>query len=392
MNVKIIGIGGCGTWVLEALINIGFDPENAIFMDTTTNARSIVSSDNFIQLGKSIFKGLGTGKDPNGGRVAAEMTEGEIVEAMKGADTVILLAGLAGGAGAGAMPFIVSLALDYIGAKTIAFVTLPAQIEGKGRRAKAEAALSNLRAVLDDENIHVINTAPGTLATMFDNTDKLVAEKIKELHGESFFKRKKRVFLGGSKSITELTDDEKTVIDEYIENGCQILVGDCRGADTEIQKHLVERGYKNVKIYATDGEARNNVGNFKVIACPSSYTPEARARKDYFYYRVKDSRMLTLCDEILMFWDGSSKATRENLEDGLRMKKPTKAVLRPFEVREIKIDEDIENIVGDIALMNVLGIDGELLEDLRKYLSSLEDIGEEITYDKISRWIWENRK
>ena len=107
---------------------------------------------------------------------------------------------------------------------------------------------------------------------------------------------------------------------------------------------------------------------------------------------TKDERMLALCDEILMFWDGSSKATRENLEDGLRMKKPTKAVLRPFEVRELKIDEDIENIVGDIALMNVLGVDGELLEDLRKYLSQLEDSGEEITYDKISQWVWENRK
>ena len=74
------------------------------------------------------------------------------------------------------------------------------------------------------------------------------------------------------------------------------------------------------------------------------------------------------------------------------MKKPAKAVLRPFEVRELKIDEDIENIVGDIALMNILGVDGELLEDLRKYLSHLEDSDEEITYDKISRWVWENRK
>ena len=343
MNVKIIGIGGCGTWALESILNIGFDPENAIFMDTTTNARSIVSSDNFIQLGKSIFKGLETGNDPNGGRVAAEMTEGEIVEAMKGADTVILLAGLAGGTGGGAIPFIASLALDYVGAKTIAYVTLPAEIEGKGRRAKAEAALSNLRTVLDEENIHVINTAPGTLATMFDNTDKLVAENVKELLGNSFFQRRKRVFFGGSKSITELTDDEKTVIDEYIENGCQILVGDCRGADTEIQKHLVERGYTNVKIYATDGEARNNVGNFKVIACPSSYTPEWSSKNAYSYYRVKDERMLALCDEILMFWDGNSKASRENLEEGVRMKKPTKSVLRPFEVREIKIEDDIEN-------------------------------------------------
>ena len=339
MNVKIIGIGGCGTGILENLINIGLDPENAIFMDTATNARSSVKSDNFIQLGKSIFKGLGTGNNPNGGRVAAEMTEREIVEVMKGADTVILLTGLAGGAGAGALPFIASLALDYIEAKTIAYVTMPAQIEGKGRRAKAEAALSNLRTVLDEENIHVINTTPGTLATMFDNTDKLVANMVKDFLGDSFFQRRKRVFLGGSKSITELTDDEKSVIDEYIEEGCQILVGDCRGADTEIQEHLVERGYTNVKVYATDGEARNNVGNFKIIACPSSYAPEWSAKNAYSYYRVKDERMLTLCDEILMFWDGNSKASRENLEEGVKMKKPTKAVLRPFEVRKFDIKD-----------------------------------------------------
>ena len=50
--------------------------------------------------------------------------------------------------------------------------------------------------------------------------------------------------------------------------------------------------------------------------------------------------MLTLCDEILMFWDGSSKASRENLREGVRIKKPTKAVLRPFEVRELKRDDE----------------------------------------------------
>jgi len=35
--------------------------------------------------------------------------------------------------------------------------------------------------VLDEESIHVIPTAKGTLATMYGNTDKLVAEKVKEL-------------------------------------------------------------------------------------------------------------------------------------------------------------------------------------------------------------------
>ena len=340
MNVKIIGIGGCGRNILNRLIDIGFDPDMVVYMDTAREVGPF-KSDNFVQLGTSIFKGLGTGNDPNGGRVAAEMTEGEIVEAMKGADTVILLAGLAGGTGGGAIPFIASLALDYVGAKTIAVVTTPANIitpigavEGAKSKERAEKALANLRGVLDEENIHVIPTAKGTLATMYGDTDKLVANMVKDFLGDSFFQRRKRVFLGGSKSITALTDDEKAVVDEYIENDYQILVGDCRGADTEIQKHLVERGYTNVKVYATDGEARNNVGNFKVIACPSSYTPEWSAKNAYSYYRVKDERMLTLCDEILMFWDDNSKASRENLEKGVKMKKPTKAVLRPFEVRK----------------------------------------------------------
>jgi hypothetical protein len=222
---------------------------------------------------------------------------------------------------------------------------LPAQIEGKGRRAKAEAALSNLRAVLDDENIHVINTAPGTLATMFDNTDKLVAKKIKELLGDSFFQRRKRVFLGGSKSITELTDEEKSVIDEYIENGCHILVGDCRGVDTEIQRYLAECEYKRVSIYATDGIAGNNIGNFKVINCPSGRTPEGRKHKDYSYYHLKDSRMLTLCDEILMFWDGKSRGSYDNLIDGIAKNKTTKAVLRPFKAIEFKNEEELRIII-----------------------------------------------
>ena len=342
---KIIGIGGAGLNMINAVIDSGFEPENAIYIDTSRNGVWAAKTDNFLEIGTNMFKGCGSGKNQNGSRVAAELAEGEILEAMKGADTIILLAGLAGGTGGGAIPFISSLALDYVGAKTIAVVTTPANIitpvgvvEGKKSQERAEKALANLKGVLDEENIHVIPTAKGTLATMYSDTDKLVANMVKDFLGDSFFQRRKRVFLGGSKSITELTDDEKAVIDEYIAKDYQILVGDCRGADTEIQKHLVERGYTNIKVYATDGDARNNVGNFKVIACPSMLTPEARARKDYFYYRIKDWRMLTLCDEILMFWDGNSKASRENLEDGLRIKKPTKAVLRPFEVKEFEFE------------------------------------------------------
>ena len=322
MNIKIIGIGGAGLNLINAVIDAGFEPKNAVYIDTSRNGVHASRTDNFLELGTNMFKGCGTGKNQNGGRVAAELAESEILEVMKGADTVILLAGLAGGTGGGAIPFIASLAL-HLGAETIAIVTTPAKIEGAKSKERAEKALANLRGVLDEESIHVIPTAKGTLATMYSDTDKLVLKKVKELLGDACFNRASRVFLGGSKVITELTDDEKRVIDEYIARGCHILVGDCRGVDTEIQRYLAERGYECVSIYATDGIARNNIGNFKVINCPSGRTPEGRKHKDYSYYHVKDRRMLTLCDEILMFWDGKSRGSYDNLIDGIAKHKTT---------------------------------------------------------------------
>ena len=180
MNVKIIGIGGCGRNILNTLIDEGLSPKNAIFIDTDINAKPSIKSDNFIQLGESVFKGRGTGCNQEKGQLAAMLNPWDITNAIEGADTVILIAGVAGGVGGGALPFITSLSVEYIGAKTIAFAVMPAEVEGKGRKEKAETALTNLKAALDEENIHVINIAAhGTLATMFSNTDKLVAEKIK---------------------------------------------------------------------------------------------------------------------------------------------------------------------------------------------------------------------
>ena len=188
---KIIGIGGAGLNMINAVIDSGFEPENAIYIDTSRNGVWAAKTDNFLEIGANMFKGCGSGKNQNGSRVAAELAEGEILEAMKGADTIILLAGLAGGTGGGAIPFIASLALDYIGAKTIAIITTPPNIitpvgviEGKKSHERAEKALSNLEGVIDKENLHVIPTAKGTLATMYSDTDKLALKKVKEILGE----------------------------------------------------------------------------------------------------------------------------------------------------------------------------------------------------------------
>ena len=66
---------------------------------------------------------------------------------------------------------------------------------------------------------------------------------------------------------------------------------------------------------------------------------------NYSYYHVKDRRMLTLCYEILMFWDGKSRGSYDNLIDGIAKHKTTKAVLRPFKVIEFKNEEELRIII-----------------------------------------------
>ena len=179
MNVKIFGIGGCGRNLLNAMIDEGFPPENAVFIDTDINARPSIKSDSFIQLGKSLYNGLGTGNDPSGGRAAAELSRSEIVEAMRDADVIILTLGLAGGTGGGAAPFIASLAHGHI--KVTALAVMPVEIEGKCRRENANSALSNLRAVLDKDNVHIIETSEGTISAILDTADRLAVKRIKEV-------------------------------------------------------------------------------------------------------------------------------------------------------------------------------------------------------------------
>ena len=62
--------------------------------------------ENKIILGREITKGLGAGADPEVGRRAAQENESEIREAIKGSDMVFITAGLGGGTGTGAAPYL----------------------------------------------------------------------------------------------------------------------------------------------------------------------------------------------------------------------------------------------------------------------------------------------
>lgn len=116
-----------------------------------------------------------------------------------------------------------------------------------------------------------------------------------------------KVFVGGSKTIVELTDEAKLAIDELCADEANILIGDCFGADKLIQAYLAERGYRNVTIYVSGDKIRNNVGSFleKHIA--------ANGFMGYEFYKQKDIAMADDADVGFMLWDGKTRGTEQNI-------------------------------------------------------------------------------
>ena len=135
----------------------------------------------------------------------------------------------------------------------------------------------------------------------------------------------KKLFLGGSKSYLWITEEEWQCVEVYLDQNWHILIGDCRGTDRLLQHRLDSIGYKNVTIYATDGQARYNVGHWPVVAVPAPHE-----EKDYDYYRCKDRATAQAADDALMFWDGESKGTIQNVFDVVMQKKKATIVRRPL--------------------------------------------------------------
>lgn len=116
-----------------------------------------------------------------------------------------------------------------------------------------------------------------------------------------------KIFIGGSKTLSEIDDNVKGKLLQMIKKDNEILIGDCRGIDTAVQQYFADKKYDKVTVYATDGIVRNNVGEFKVKAIPSN------GAAGFAFYRKKDSAMANDADCGFMIWDRKSRGTNENI-------------------------------------------------------------------------------
>ena len=122
--LKVIGVGGGGGNAVNRMIENDVRGVEYIVANTDCQVLRLSKAETRIQIGKDSTRGLGAGANPEVGKKAAEESEAEIRDALKGADMVFVTAGMGGGTGTGAAPVIARYAKE-MGAVVVGIVTKP---------------------------------------------------------------------------------------------------------------------------------------------------------------------------------------------------------------------------------------------------------------------------
>ena len=117
-----------------------------------------------------------------------------------------------------------------------------------------------------------------------------------------------KIFVAGARVVTELDFSVQKKLLAIMNKGYDIVVGDCSGVDASVQKFCNSFGYKNVIVYAGNGHARNNIGNWivKDVYVPSNL-------HGFDFYKQKDIAMAMDADCGFMIWNGESRGTLNNI-------------------------------------------------------------------------------
>jgi cell division protein FtsZ len=147
-KIKVIGVGGGGGNVVDAMIDANITGVEFIVANTDAQALKRSKAPTKVQLGTKLTKGLGAGANPETGREAAMEDRSRIAELLSGADMVFVACGLGGGTGTGAAPVIAEVAQE-VSALTVGVVTKPFTREGRQRMVKADNGAKELKDVVD---------------------------------------------------------------------------------------------------------------------------------------------------------------------------------------------------------------------------------------------------
>ena len=180
--IKVVGVGGGGTNAVNRMIEEGIRGVEFVAINTDAQALAISDADIKVHIGTDLTRGLGAGANPEIGRKAADESRDDIKEALAGADMVFITAGEGGGTGTGAAPIVADIAMNDIGALTVAVVTKPFTFEGRKRKKAAEEGITTLSQSVDTliviPNDRLLATAEKktTMLEAFSNADGVLSQ------------------------------------------------------------------------------------------------------------------------------------------------------------------------------------------------------------------------
>lgn len=147
-RIRVVGLGGSGKNAVNHMINSKVKGVDFIVINTDAQDLQQSLAKTKIHIGKNLTRGLGAGMNPELGKRAAEETQSEIQDALRGSDMVFIAGGEGGGTGTGSAPVVARIAQE-LGALTVAVVTKPFSFEGQQRMRLAESGLEELKKEVD---------------------------------------------------------------------------------------------------------------------------------------------------------------------------------------------------------------------------------------------------
>ena len=178
-GVAILGLGGAGSNVLQCFASSQSSGVQLFSMSLDERIGRGCPAE-FIQLGRNITHGMGSGGDPEVGRRAAMESETQIKEMLRGLRLLVLVVGLGGGTGSGVSPVLTRLAREA-GVFLVTVAVMPFDFEGARRRSQAEAALRGIREsshivfCFENDYMEGLFASHGGAHAVFAEADRLLA-------------------------------------------------------------------------------------------------------------------------------------------------------------------------------------------------------------------------
>ena len=183
LSIRFIGVGNAGVAMLNAVAARELPGAACIAVNTDEASLASSAASEKVSLESKLFRGMGTGGDPERGRELAEEQFGRLKSLCEGAQVVFVMAGMGGGVGSGAAP-VLARAAKECGALVIGFAVLPFEMEGSRRMRQAERAHGTLREFADgvvcwpNQRMFRLIAENSTVADTLRNANERVADGV----------------------------------------------------------------------------------------------------------------------------------------------------------------------------------------------------------------------